>query len=91
MSAAANVSRRVRTQRRVRLRAVVRIPIDRLSAQALDGLIEEFVTRDGTDYGLREATLEEKKGAVRRQLERHELMIVFDPESERCNIVPSAG
>jgi hypothetical protein len=52
-------------------------------------LIEEFVTRDGTDYGEREHTLEQKKRAVARQLERGEVVIVFDPESETCNIIPN--
>ena len=67
--------------------ASVQIPIERLSPEALDGLIEEFVTRDGTDYGLREQTLEEKKSAIVRQLERGEVVVVFDAESESCNIV----
>jgi uncharacterized protein YheU (UPF0270 family) len=67
--------------------ALVVVPIDRLSREALDGLIEEFVTRDGTDYGEREDTLEEKKNAVIRQLERGEIVIVFDSESETANIV----
>ena len=67
--------------------ASVQIPIERLSPEALDGLIEEFVTRDGTDYGLREQTLEEKKSAIVRQLERGEIVVVFDAESESCNIV----
>ena len=67
--------------------AAVQIPIERLSPAALDGLIEEFVTRDGTDYGLREQTLEEKKSAIVRQLERGEVVVVFDAESESCNIV----
>ena len=66
----------------------VEIPIERLSPEALDGLIEEFVTRDGTDYGLREQTVEEKKSAVIRQLKRGEVVVVFDQESESCNIVP---
>ena len=65
----------------------MQIPIERLSPEALDGLIEEFVTRDGTDYGLREQTLEEKKSAIVRQLERGEIVVVFDAESESCNIV----
>ena len=67
--------------------ASVQIPIERLSPEALDGLIEEFVTRDGTDYGLREQTLEEKKRAIVRQLERGEIVVVFDAESESCTIV----
>ena len=67
--------------------AAVQIPIERLSADALDGLIEEFVTRDGTDYGAQERTLEQKKSAIVRQLERGDLVIVFDADSESCNIV----
>ena len=48
--------------------------------QALEGLIQEFVTREGTDYGLREYTLQEKVQSVRRQLERGEVVIAFDLE-----------
>ena len=65
----------------------MQIPIERLSPESLNGLIEEFVTRDGTDYGLREQTLEEKKSALVGQLERGEVVVVFDAESESCNIV----
>ena len=67
--------------------APVQIPIERMSPAALAGLIEEFVTRDGTDYGLREQTLEEKKSAIVRQLECGEVVVVFDAESESCTIV----
>ena len=35
-----------------------------LSEPALSGLIEEFVTRDGTDYGAQEPTLDNKKNAI---------------------------
>jgi len=66
----------------------VEVPVERISREALDGLIEEFVTRDGTDYGSQERTLEEKKRAIARQLDRGEVVILFDPESETCNIVP---
>ena len=44
---------------------IVQIPVEALSGQALDGLIEEFVTRDGTDYGAEERTLDDKKSAVK--------------------------
>ncbi|MHB8420676.1 MAG: YheU family protein [Myxococcales bacterium] len=66
----------------------LQIPLDSLSPEALDGLIEEFVTRDGTDYGLREKTRAEKKSEVLRQLQRGEVVIVFDSDSESCNILP---
>ena len=61
--------------------AYVQIHAQALSPEALEGLIEEFVTRDGTDYGLEERTLDDKKAAVRRQLDRGEVVIVFDPET----------
>lgn len=66
----------------------VEVPIDALSAEALQGVIESFVSREGTDYGEVERTLAEKVADVRRQLERGEARIVFDPETETVNIVP---
>ncbi|HXV63556.1 MAG TPA: YheU family protein [Vicinamibacteria bacterium] len=59
-----------------------------LSPEALRGLIEEFVTRQGTDYGLHEATHEDKIRDVERQLDAGEARIVFDFDEERPNIVP---
>lgn len=66
----------------------VEVPYTALSADALRGLVEEFVTRDGTDYGVRERTVEEKCSDVMRQLERGEVKIVFDPASRSANVVP---
>lgn len=65
----------------------VQIPVDSLSRQALDGLIEEFVTRDGTDYGAEERSLDDKRASVRRQLDDGAIVVVFDPESETSNII----
>ncbi len=62
---------------------------EQLSPEALRGLVEEFVTRDGTDYGAVEAGVEEKIAQVLRQLESGEARIVFDPETESVNIIPS--
>lgn len=59
-----------------------------LSADALRGVVEEFVTRDGTDYGAVERSLEEKVADVLRQLERREVRIVFDPETGSVNLLP---
>ena len=63
------------------------IPYQRLSESALRGLIEEFVTRDGTDYGETEIPLDRKVAQVRSQLERGEVCVVFDPASETSSIV----
>jgi uncharacterized protein YheU (UPF0270 family) len=64
------------------------IPHTELSADALRGVVEAFVLREGTDYGAREFSLEEKVAHVRRQLERGEAQIVFDPQTESVDIVP---
>ena len=63
------------------------VPLDALSPSALRGLVEEFINREGTDYGLVERTLEEKVRDVMRQLERREAKIVFDPETRSATIV----
>jgi uncharacterized protein YheU (UPF0270 family) len=60
---------------------------DQLSPEALRGLVEDFVTRDGTDYGAIEASLEAKIAQVTAQLASGEARIVFDPETETVNIV----
>jgi len=69
---------------------VVEVPYTTLSEQTLDGLISEFVTRDGTDYGAVERPLADKIADVRRQLARGEVKIVFDPETATANIVVAA-
>lgn len=68
--------------------APVPVPHTALSAEALRGVLEAFVLREGTDYGEREATFESKVASVLRQLERGEAQIVFDPDSESIGIVP---
>jgi len=65
------------------------VPAQRLSPEALNRMIEEFVTRSGTDYGRREASLEEKCAAVRRQLLDGRALITFDSTTQTCSIVLS--
>lgn len=59
-----------------------------LSPTALRGLVEEFVTREGTDYGRVEKTFDQKVAALMRQLERGEAVIVHDTQSQTTSIVP---
>jgi uncharacterized protein YheU (UPF0270 family) len=63
------------------------VPYDELSPDALQALIESFVLREGTDYGVREFSLEEKVAHVMQQLRRAEAHIVFDPETQSVSIV----
>ena len=65
------------------------IPYDQLSPETLYSVVEEFVTRDGTDYGEREVSLEVKISQIINQLKSKEAVIVFDQESQSCNIVKS--
>lgn len=65
------------------------VPHTELSAEALRGVVESFVLREGTDYGEREYTLEQKLAHVYRQLERGEAHIVFDPSTESIDILPT--
>jgi uncharacterized protein YheU (UPF0270 family) len=69
------------------------IPIrhTQLSPAALRAVVESFVLREGTDYGEREFSLEEKVAQVLRQLERDEARIVFDPHTQSVTIVAGAG
>ena len=62
---------------------------DQLSPDALRGVVEEYVSREGTDYGHAEWSLEEKVRRVLQQLDRGEARIVFDPERESVSIVPA--
>ena len=68
----------------------VEIPHRELSEAALRGVVESFVLREGTEYGQRDFSLEEKIAAVIRQLDRGEAMIVFDPETETVSIVQAS-
>lgn len=63
------------------------IPHQKLEPKILRAVIAEYVTREGTDYGDRIYSLDEKIAAVRAQLEDGRARIVFDTESETCNII----
>jgi uncharacterized protein YheU (UPF0270 family) len=62
---------------------------DQLSSEALRGLIEEYVSREGTDYGPGEWSLEDKVEQVLAQIDRGEARIVFDLQQQSASIVPS--
>jgi uncharacterized protein YheU (UPF0270 family) len=69
----------------------IAIPPEQLSPQALRGVIEAFVLREGTDYGEREFSLEQKMAHVAAQIEAGEAQIWFDPNSNSIDIVRSSG
>ena len=63
------------------------IPFDRLSPEALNNLIEEFVSREGTDTGYTKGSLVESVAQVTAQLTKKQAFIVYDEKTKTCNIV----
>jgi uncharacterized protein YheU (UPF0270 family) len=67
------------------------VPHRQLSAAALRGVIEAYVLREGTDYGWREFSLEQKVAHVTAQLEEGTAQIWFDPDTNSVDIRPVRG
>ncbi len=63
------------------------IPYQQLSADALRGLLENFVTRNGTDYGEIEVSLETKIAQVMLQLKNGDVVIAYNHDEAYCNII----
>ena len=63
------------------------IPFDKLSPETLQNIIEEFVSREGTDSGYTKGSLEENVARITGQLTKKQAVIVYDEKTETCNIV----
>ena len=68
-------------------RGVVLVPYDQLSPGTLEAIIEEFVTREGTDYGETDIPFERKIERVKREIKTGRALIVFDTSMQSCNIL----
>jgi uncharacterized protein len=62
----------------------MRIPRLQLSPAALRAVVEEFVTRDGTDH----SSVEQRIELVLHQLDVGSVELHFEQETETCNILP---
>ena len=65
------------------------IPHDALEKSTLRRVIEEFVTREGTEYGTADVALDDKVDDVLHQIEKGEAVITFDEESGSISITPA--
>ena len=63
------------------------VPWKQLSREALEGLIEEFVTRHGTDTGYTGGSLGKDIDMVKAQLRSGDVVIVFDEATRTANLV----
>lgn len=66
---------------------LLRIPLERVDPEVLVSMLEEYASRDGTDYGARELSLDEKVSNLRRQLQSGDLAIAYDLASEQWDIL----
>lgn len=65
----------------------VHIPLQRVERDTLRLMLEDFASRDGTDYGLRELRLEEKVANLQAMLDAGELSLVYDLDSEEWDLL----
>lgn len=65
----------------------VEIPVDRLEPSVLDALLQEFASRDGTDYGVVETDLMEKVAQLRVGLKSGDLALLYDSDSEQWDLI----
>ncbi len=68
---------------------MIAIPVDQLAPELLEAVIESFVLREGTDYGDGDFTLAQKCQQVRAALQRGDVTLSFDADSDSVTIVPT--
>lgn len=61
------------------------IPHTQLSSAALHAIVEEFVTRDGTDH----SSIERRVETMLAQLDAGGVELHFDDTTQSCNILPA--
>ncbi len=68
----------------------VEIPYADISPETLRRMIEEFVSRDGADWGDAGGAMEVKIEQVLRQFKAGKIKVVFDLRSQTANIVSNS-
>jgi len=66
---------------------LIKIPIESLDRSIIFSIIEEFVLREGTDYGAYEVNFQSKIDEIYRKLESDEYSISYDESTESCTII----
>jgi uncharacterized protein YheU (UPF0270 family) len=67
------------------------VPFERIAAETLRKMIEEFVTREWSELADANCSFDDKIEQVLQQLRDNRVKVVFDLTSETCNIVPAEG
>ncbi len=66
------------------------IPLEQLNQDTLTAIIEDFILREGTDYGAIDVSNADKIAQVKEQLKRGDVVIVYSELHESINILPKA-
>ena len=67
---------------------IIIIPVETIEPVTLQAMIEEFVSRDGTDYGKIEKSLSEKANEIMGKLQLGEIKIIYDKVSKHVDFLP---
>lgn len=70
---------------------MIKIPIESLDRSIIFSIIEEFVLREGTDYGAYEVNFQSKIDEIYRKLESDEYSISYDESTESCTIISNVS
>ena len=63
------------------------VPPEQLSDEALSGVLQEYISREGTDYGLREITFEAQLEQAKSAMLDGECILIFDRQTECCQLL----
>ena len=64
------------------------IPLEQINEETLIAIIEDFILREGTDYGVIDASKADKMAQVKLQLQQGSAVIVYSELHESVNILP---
>ena len=70
---------------------MIKIPIESLDRSIIFSIIEEFVLREGTDYGAYEVNFQSKIDEIYSKLESDEYSISYDESTESCRIIDNVS
>lgn len=66
------------------------VPWQQLNPETLESILEEFIMREGTDYGEHEVSLAHKKEQLQEQLRRGDIVLVYSELHETVNLMPAS-
>lgn len=66
----------------------VEVPLNKLNKDTLFRFIEEFVSREGTDYGHVNISFSDKVQSVYHKLQNGEAFVSYDLDTQTTTIVP---